>query len=43
MLRIEHDLDLALADRVDVLHRGCITHGGPRHGDLDRRRKVLWI
>jgi ABC-type branched-subunit amino acid transport system ATPase component/ABC-type branched-subunit amino acid transport system permease subunit len=48
ILMIEHDLDvaLALADRVYVLDRGHITHEGPAaplHGDLDLRRKVLWI
>jgi ABC-type branched-subunit amino acid transport system ATPase component len=48
ILMIEHDLDLALAlaDRVYVLDRGRITHEGPAaplHGDLDLRRKILWI
>ena len=48
ILIIEHDLDLALAlaDRVYVLDRGRITYEGqaaPLHGDLDLRRKVLWI
>jgi branched-chain amino acid transport system ATP-binding protein len=45
---VDHHLDLALAlsDRTVVLETGQVTHIGPSQalsGDLDTRRKVLWL
>jgi ABC-type branched-subunit amino acid transport system ATPase component len=45
---VEHNLDLvlALADRVFALEHGAVFHQGPAaplHGDLDYRKKVLWL
>jgi branched-chain amino acid transport system ATP-binding protein len=45
---VDHNLDLALAisDRTVALERGAVIHTGPSkalRGDLDLRRKVLWL
>jgi ABC-type branched-subunit amino acid transport system ATPase component len=45
---VEHNLDLvlALADRVFALERGAVFHEGPAApllGDLDYRKKILWL
>jgi ABC-type branched-subunit amino acid transport system ATPase component len=41
-----HDLVLALADRVFALERGATFHEGPAEPlltDLDYRKKILWL
>jgi branched-chain amino acid transport system ATP-binding protein len=41
-----HDLVLALADRVFALERGAVFHEGPAGpllADLDYRKKILWL
>ncbi len=41
-----HDLVLALADRVFALERGAVFHTGsaqPLLVDLDYRKKILWL
>ena len=41
-----HDLVLALADRVFALERGAVFHQGPAApllNDLDYRKKILWL
>jgi len=41
-----HDLVLALADRVFALERGSVFHDGPAEpllSDLDYRKQILWL
>jgi ABC-type branched-subunit amino acid transport system ATPase component len=41
-----HDLVLALANRVFVLERGAVFHEGPASTlltDLEQRKRVLWL
>ena len=43
---VEHNLVLALADRVFVLERGSVIHRGPAKpllDDLTLRKKILWL
>jgi branched-chain amino acid transport system ATP-binding protein len=41
-----HDLVLALADRVFALERGAVFHQGPAApllNDIEYRKKILWL
>ena len=43
---VDHNLDLALADRVFALERGTVFHQGPAApllNDLEYRKRILWL